>query len=451
MNNIKLITDNDLCVSCGACKHACPYQEIQIRLNETKEIYEPVIANISTCLTCDNQLCLQVCPSYEEDFISMANWTDASQRIGPVEAIYTGHSTSRDIHIRSSSGGIIRELCRHYLESGFVDGVITLKHIAGLDYEPHLYTSINELIENMPGSIYHNVNFENAIEILKNTTGKFALIAGPCQLTSVRKWQHACSNQNVGKIEVAIGFICGWMYSRHTVKHFARYKGIKYENLTDVSYRGGDNIGNFILKDSSGQEHKYYRRPEAFKHDHVAPFKVAFSRTYVCKRCLFCVEHLNFLADIVVGDAWLDRFQNDKMGTSIVIVRNNSAIAVFDQLSAKGRILLETASEDDVVASQSEYFAFSTPARQIVNKLRTQGKFSPVFRLPYPENSHPKFAVWYKNYLNPALFRFFTWRGLGYPWFLCRIAFFWLITLKILTVMTIKRPIKFILKYSRVK
>ena len=97
--NVNLITDNDLCVSCGACKHACPYQEIDLKLNVAKGLYEPFIKNVVTCLTCDNQPCLQVCPSYEEDFVSLANWSDPTQRIGPVAAIYTGYSTNRDIRV----------------------------------------------------------------------------------------------------------------------------------------------------------------------------------------------------------------------------------------------------------------------------------------------------------------------------------------------------------------
>ena len=380
--NVNLITDNDLCVSCGACKHACPYQEIDLKLNVAKGLYEPFIKNVVTCLTCDNQPCLQVCPSYEEDFVSLANWSDPTQRIGPVAAIYTGYSTNRDIRVRSSSGGITRELCRYYLESGLADGIITLKHNTALDYEPYTYTSIDELIEQMPCSVYHNINFENAIEILKNTRGKFVLIGSPCQVTSIRKWQQTCSDQNSGRIEMTIGFICGWMYSRHTVSHYAKYMGINYENLKDVTYRGGDSIGNFVLTASSGAEYSFFRRPQFLKHKHAAPFKIAFSRTYASKRCLLCVEHLNFLADMVVGDAWLERFHEDKIGTSIVIVRNLKAMAVFNQLSAEGHVELTSASENDVTESQSEYFAFSAPARQIINRLKASGKFVPVFHLP---------------------------------------------------------------------
>jgi coenzyme F420-reducing hydrogenase beta subunit len=424
IQNIQLITDNDLCISCGTCKHACPYQEISIVFSATKGIYEPSVADSQTCLKCEEHPCLKVCPSYEEDFVTMANWKDPQKKIGPWAAIYTCYSTSEAVRLRSSSGGIIRELSRYYLTELLVDGIITLRHTDGLEYEPSLYTSIDDLITNSPGSIYHNINFEKAVEILKTTPGRFMLIATPCQLTSIYKWQQIYRETMQGSIEITVGLICGWMYSRHTVNHFARYMGLNPNTLINATYRGGDSIGNFELTDASGCKHTYYRRPSYREHAHTAPFKVAFSRTYATKRCLLCTEHLNYLADIVVGDAWLARFRDDKLGTSIVIVRNPDANKAFQHLSTQGRIQIQLASEEDVVESQSEYFAFSIPARQIINKLNRQGKFTPKYILPYAEDGLPSFSIWFKNYLNPAFFRFVTRKGLGYPWFLWRVLLF---------------------------
>lgn len=421
IKNVELITDNDLCISCGACKHACLYEEIKMEMNPVKGFYEPVVVTPAACVTCKTWPCLRVCPSYEEDFVQLANWTDPAQRIGPWYALYTGYSTSSAVRTRASSGGIIKELCRYYLEKDIIDAIITLRHFEGIEYEPDLYTSVEDAL-NTPGSIYHNINFEKAIEIIKTTPGRFLLVATPCQLTSIRKWQLICAEQSLGQTEVAIGLVCGWMFSRYSLRHFSKAVRVDYADLQDVTYRGGDRVGTLTLKASS-ETKSFSRRPKYRTDKHTATYRIAFSRTYNSKRCLLCAEHLNYLADIVVGDAWLETFKGDKLGTSIIIVRNSEGDAALQELVTAGRIELAPATEDDVVESQSADLALGISARRIIDKLSSQGRFVPTYRLPYPETGLLSTRVWYKNYLKPLVFRFLTWRGLGDAWFTIRV--FW--------------------------
>jgi len=421
VENVRLIAENDYCISCGACKHACPHTEIRIELNPAKGFYEPVVNDSTACVTCETRPCLLVCPSYEEDFVQLANWTDAAQRIGPYHFLYTGHSTSSDIRTRASSGGVIKELCRYYLDKGIVDAVITLRHVKGLEYEPDLYTTSEDILHT-PGSIYHNINFEKAIGILKTTPGRFVLVATPCQLTSIHKFKSVGLDQFLGQIEVAIGLICGWTFSRHSLRHFSRAMGVDCTDLQDVTYRGGDRVGPLTLK-TGEQTRSFSRRPKYLTDKHAIPFKIAFSRTYNAKRCLLCVEHLNHLADIAVGDAWLKAFKDDKFGTSIIIVRNPEINTTLQELAALGRVKLAIAAEEDVIESQGKDLALGISAQQIINKLVLKGKFAPKYKLPCPETDLPSARIWYKNYLRPLWFRYLTWNGFGRGLFAVRV--FW--------------------------
>jgi coenzyme F420 hydrogenase subunit beta len=426
--NVNLITRNDLCISCGACKHACPAQTIHIQMNDAKGFYEPVIADESPCLTCETRPCLTVCPGYEENFVDLAGWSDPAQQIGPYEAIYTGHNTDGEIRKRASSGGIIKELCRYYLESGQVDGVITLRHIEGLEYAPDVYTEVEDVLRT-PGSIYHNINFENAIEILKTRPGRYLLIAIPCQLTSIRKWERTCPEQVVGQIAVTVGLICGWMFTRHTLRHFARWQGVDYDDLQNATYRGGDKFGALVLETSAGG-HAFSRRPNFWKDAHTIPYHVAFSRTYNSQRCLLCVEHLNYLADIAVGDAWLDAFKHEKDGTSIIVVRKAEAGKAIEALMAAGRLVLKPATEQDVIDSQSADLAKGISAQRITNRLKAEGQFAPTYTLPAPVRDLPSESVWQKNYLEPKHFRAVTWATGGYGLYRWRVLRRWLATFR---------------------
>jgi coenzyme F420 hydrogenase subunit beta len=415
--NISLITQNDLCVGCGACKYACAYDEIDIVLNHRKGFYEPVIRNPLTCLDCETQPCLHVCPGYEEDFVRLANWQDATQQIGPWHAIYTGYSSTPDIRLRASSGGIIREICRYCLEQGLVDGVLALRHQDGMDYTPDVYCSPQDVVH-MPGSIYHSVPFARAFELLQTIPGRFLLVATPCQLTAIRKWQAVCQQEMAGSIALTVGLMCGWTLSRHTVHHFCQAMGIDDTRLTNATYRGGSTFGAFRLEVPEGS-YVFTRRPVYLQHAHMVPYTIAFSRTYNSKRCLLCVEHINYLADIVVGDAWLQRFAHDEVGTNIIISRQHAASTLLQTMMAQGRIILHAATEEDALVSQ-RYHVKLTTALKLVNKLNAQGKFVPTYRIPITNTAMPGFWLWYKNYLNPLLFRFLTWHGLGYAWFQVR-------------------------------
>jgi coenzyme F420-reducing hydrogenase beta subunit len=444
VRNIQLITSNDLCISCGACKHACPYGNIEIYLNGIKGFYEPVVTDFDLCSSCTTQACLKVCPSYEENFVELSNWKDPKQKIGPSHAIYIGHSTSPEIHARASSGGIIKEICRYYLEEKKVDAVITLRHFENLEYKPDLYTSIESVL-NTPGSIYHNISFEEVFKILKDKEGKYLLIATPCQLTSIIKWQSLYPEQSLGTIEISIGLICGWTFTRHSLQHFCNAVKVNYDELQNVTYRGGDRVGKLTLT-TRDQTLLFSRRPRYPYDKHAASYKIAFSRTYNSKRCLLCVEHLNYLADIVVGDAWLDKFKNEGLGTSIVIVRNPELDHILQKMVEVGRISLEEASEKEVIESQSSDLAFGISARQIINKMKSKGRFVPLYHLPTEDVGYPSTKVWYKNYLRPLVFRFFTWHGLGTIWFTVRVIWYHISFWLILPVLMIRKRLHLLAK-----
>ena len=179
-DSIKIITDNNLCISCGSCTHICPFDNIVMEFSMPRGKWDAIVQNTDACLQCNgSKNCLYVCPSYDTDYTKYGS--EENNLLGKIENVYNGWSKDSNTRITSSSGGFIREFSDMLLEKKIVTHIIAITQDSGLEYTP------KSIIDTklMPNSIYHNINFENAFEILKNNDGKFLLIGLPCQLTGI--------------------------------------------------------------------------------------------------------------------------------------------------------------------------------------------------------------------------------------------------------------------------
>ncbi len=417
--NVQIITENDLCISCGVCKFACPPKLIEISLNPQKQIYEPVIQDDGACLACDEKPCLQVCPSYEIDFKELASWESPNEMLGPALEIVTARSTSREITRRSSSGGLIKEICAQYLRTRQADAIIALSHQEDLEYAPKLYLKAEEM-ESAPGSIYHNINFEEATSLLQNFSGRVVLVAIPCQLSAIEKWMKMFPEKLKSKLVLKVGLICGWMFSRHSVQLFAKSQGLDATDLRFASYRGENAVGHLKLRTSTKAK-EFNRRPEVLQDRHYSAYRTAFSRSNNLKRCHLCVEHLNYLADIAVGDAWLRSFRDNKEGTSILILRNEKAQQVVRALVGAGRIQTWNSGDHEIYESQSRDLALGIKAESLMRWARSKSFFVPHFKRPF-ETEHSlslsdRFSFWYI----PKIIRRLNASRFSYLFFLARL------------------------------
>lgn len=399
--NISIITDNDFCISCGACEPACPYDTIEISFVAKKGAFEPEVTDSAKCVGCFDKPCLRVCPSYEVDYGACYKWDRAGSAIGPLVSVYTGQSTNTERNLEASSGGVIKSLSAYLLEKGFVDGVVALVHINGLQYEPRLITSVSD-IDATPGSVYHNTTFLQSIEILRKNEGRFLVVGIPCQITGILNHINRNESELRSKIFGIVGLICGWMFSYHTLWSFASYNGIRPEEIKGISYRGEGKVGDLVIETSSGRE-RFTRRPKLAHGRHYLNYRTSFGRTLNMKRCHYCVEHLNFGADLSVGDAWLKRFSGDSLGTSILITRSQRFDGIIRSMEQDGWLSLEPGSVADVEESQSPDLAYGVTARALNADTRARGAFAPRFRLPVVGSGkgQPKLArTVYYHYAN---------------------------------------------------
>jgi coenzyme F420 hydrogenase subunit beta len=376
------VAENDLCIACGACVHACPYDAVAPAYNAQRGAWEIEVTDTSPCVTCVERPCEPVCPSIEVDYpaLTQAAFEDAGLvetfHEGPVEAVYLAYAPAHRDNGVSSSGGVVRLLIDDALTRG-VPVICLAKTEEG--YAPAVVRDAAEL-PRVPGSIYHGVSFHGCIGLLKALETPCYLAATPCQIEGLMKYAHAHAPELLDKIELTIGLICGWMYSDHSLAAFRAFKGID-QPIVDAAYRGEDKVGLLKLKTPSA-EYRYDRRVFPTVRDRI-DYQASFSSAANRLRCRLCENHLNVLADVAVGDAWLSREPTAKL--SIILARSKRGNDVLRKMQLREELVLQPATKADIIESQSDDLVYGHTAKKLRQFLQGRDVYLPVFSFPTSE------------------------------------------------------------------
>jgi coenzyme F420-reducing hydrogenase beta subunit len=336
------VIDASMCIGCGACMSVDP--TLKVELDPQKLIYQPSHASGADAAS--------VCPAVRVDFAGLQEtiFPGAEQTpYGVVHSVLLAQSTDYPRNLKASSGGLVKELLLHYLRRDDVDGALALGHVGGIDFQTRLVTR-PEQVDELPGSIYHNLQQSRALELLHELEGRYVLVAIPCQLEGIYSYIHQRAPHLAGRIHTTIGLLCGWQYSHHALRAVAQFKGIDYQAITDLSFRGDGPVGK--LKIWTGETvHTAGRRVDF-------DYQVAFDRSFNTPRCHTCVNHSNYLADIVVGDAWLPSTVTTRTGVSLLICRTPGTDQAVRALARDGAVMLSEVSTAEIMESQKRRVVF---------------------------------------------------------------------------------------------
>jgi coenzyme F420-reducing hydrogenase beta subunit len=359
--DLQPVIDEDLCIGCGACVAADP--SIDLELDSVSQVFRPSHAG--------NQDAASICPSVQVDYSGLNEWLFPGAEVsdlGVIDHVFLAQSTNRERNLRASSGGLIKELLHDLLARDDVDGIVSLERIEGIEYGAAMQTASEE-IDRLPGSIYHCLDFQDALRLIRENEGRFVLVAIPCQLEGIYQYIKKFEPALRKRIHTTIGLICGWQYTRHALRAICQLTGVAYDDLSDVSYRGGGPVGPLVLRTPRGDTQVHRR---------IDPrYQAAFDRSYNIPRCHYCINHGNFFADIVVGDAWLPSTIKTRTGISIVVTRRKSGSEMLAALRDAGKLRLIDARLDDLVESQTHRVAYGDFAYPLMARAREKGHFVP--------------------------------------------------------------------------
>ncbi len=362
--NLGAVISSGLCIACGACSSIDP--SISLEFDLSRQIFRPN--------TSGNDRAAAVCPSVKVDYDQLHRLrfhTEIPGPLGLINSVHLAQSTNECRNKRASSGGLIKEAAIHLLSSGVVDGIISIRHDKGLNYCATIVRNTTE-IDKLPGSIYHNIDLSPALRLLEENDERLAMIGIPCQLEGMYKYIYENRPHLKEKIVFTIGLLCAWQYTQHSISAICKYVGINREDIKEVIYRGEDKIGPLRVKLKSGVEKRLNRRANLH-------YQVAFDRFFNTPRCHICLNHLNFFADLVVGDCWLNSTRFSRYGISLAIARTPNSTSLLNELEREGRLTLHPVTEKEILESEGRSLVYGDAARSHAEALQLDGQYVPNF------------------------------------------------------------------------
>ena len=322
MKTVQATVQQNLCTGCGVCRSICPRQCISWRLDGG--MYLPEI-DASSCVSCG--LCAGVCPGLGHRYESK---TTAEETVtGPVLECFNAWSRNPRLRHVSASGGVVSTLICQLLQKGHYSGAFCLD---SYDYRSQLKTRLYTPADfeqpeetAAPKSRYLPVSHENALAYMKeNRTARLILVGTPC---AFRGLQAAMEKLKLNRENyLFIGLICDKIFN---------YNVLPYFRDTYASGREAEAL-HFKNKESGGWPGDMKFFPKEGDPFFIPLAERGKAKDYFSlERCMYCVDKLNLLSDISLGDNYTGR-DTSSLGSNSVIIRTQRGLdawaAAADQL-----------------------------------------------------------------------------------------------------------------------
>lgn len=385
---IAKVVDNDLCTGCGVCTYSCSSNALTMDWNEEGFLVPELTGDCD-----DDSSCISVCPFNPQPIeavknetiiadIFLSEGTEKYDKLGRLINIYAAYS--EEFRDSSSSGGIATYVFDQLLDRGVVDHIFSVRSsgITGTHYE-YKISSSKEQLRNASKTRYYPVTLATVLPELNRLEGKVAIVGVACFVKAIRLAQY--DNPVLkDKIPFVVGIICGGVKSSFFTEYLASKAGADYKSIQLPNYRVKDETSfaldySFSCIDTVDGDSKKIRMREVGDMWGSGFFKA--------NACDFCDDVVTELADISLGDAWLDPYSKDGRGTSVVITRNLLAEKIITEGMNNSELMIEPITADTMRTSQQGSFNHRHEGLYVrVKAARRKG-------IPIPEKRYGKKPV----------------------------------------------------------
>mgnify|MGYP000863702003 CR=1 FL=1 len=302
------------CTGCFACSNVCNVKAVNMKLSD-EGFYVPEIDE-SICSDCG--ACKDVCPVF--------NYKTNNYNSNKID-VYAAYSTSDNIRLQSSSGGIFSEIGRHIISQGGIvygarwDSSLNVIH-EGIDNPQDL--------EKLRSSKYVQSKLDDSYrKILKNLENnrKVLFTGTPCQVAALKNFT---DSENLFTIDVVCHGIPSKVVFEEYLKYISSGNAVINYNFRDKSLGWSKYMVKAEFKNGSYQ---CITRQDPFFHGFICDLY----SNLPCYSCSF--SKLPRPGDITLGDFWgISKDIMDERGISLVLANNE-----------KGKLLLKELQRSDSV------------------------------------------------------------------------------------------------------
>jgi len=336
------VVDNHLCTSCGTCVGICSVKGA-IAMHETPDGHLFPKIDHATCVDCD--LCHITCPEIKmpaklESYL-------AKHFTGPILGTYLAEATDEAIADKGQTGGLGRILLASALELGLADVAVSV-----VDNPENPLRPLTKLIEtpeealNVTRSKYCPIAVNELIYSIRRIKGKVAFMGVGCHMRGLHAAMEYLPKLG-GKIAFTVGLFCDSVLTYPATDYLVKCGGGGSDDVKEFDYRHDDLRGwpgdtRVVKGDSQVSNVPIYRR-------HY------IKRMYTPIACRLCVDKLNVLCDLALGDPYglvKRKHVGDRHVPTALIVRTEIGQAVLQELEKAGKIKVWPADEEVMVNSQ---------------------------------------------------------------------------------------------------
>lgn len=354
MTQISSIADvlaNGICIGCGACLINTSSDMELGPAGFYKPISDRIDADASTCPFTDSAMNED---GLSSEFLAAPHLEPG---LGRYYSIRCGHVQNNDIRKVSTSGGIGTWLPLQLFNKGLVDRVIhvTPTHSSEHPYFKYAISSSREQILAASGSRYYPINLREVIqEVLDGDDLSYCFVGLPCFVKTLRLLQLEFPILRK-RIKFTVAIVCGHMKSSLWTEMLAWHAGVTPGNIKEFRHRSKLDAPGFEIR-------KYFfsvtttAGGQMVMDSATVPGGKFNSGAFMANACNYCDDVVGETADISLGDAWLPRYETDKLGNSLIVCRNNILDQILQDGEASGELLLGQCTPKDALWAQAGGF-----------------------------------------------------------------------------------------------